>query len=35
MEDSLTSVNQTEPGIFDVRSKSDKRSLEGTPYNEW
>src|SRR5713226_856376 len=35
MEDSLTSVNQTEPGIFDVRSGSDLKSLEGTPYSEW
>lgn len=35
MEDALTSVNQTEPGIFDVRSGSDKTSLEGTPYAEW
>ncbi|MCL4794064.1 MAG: prepilin-type N-terminal cleavage/methylation domain-containing protein [Bryobacteraceae bacterium] len=35
MEDSVTSVNQMEPGIFDVHSKSDKKSLEGTPYNEW
>jgi general secretion pathway protein G len=35
MEDSVSSVNQTEPGIFDVRSRSDKKSLEGTPYNEW
>ncbi len=35
MEDSVTSVNQTEPGIFDVRSRSTARSLEGTPYNEW
>jgi general secretion pathway protein G len=35
MEDAISSVNQTEPGIFDVRSKSDKKSLEGTPYNEW
>jgi general secretion pathway protein G len=34
-EDSVNSVNQTEPGIFDVRSKSDRKSLEGTPYNEW
>jgi general secretion pathway protein G len=33
MEDSVSSVNQTEPGIFDV--KSDKKSLEGTPYSEW
>ncbi|MBK5292861.1 MAG: type II secretion system protein [Acidobacteriia bacterium] len=35
MEDSLTMVSQTEPGIFDVRSGSDKTSLEGTPYTEW
>jgi general secretion pathway protein G len=35
MEDAVSSVNQTEPGIFDVRSKSEKKSLEGTPYNEW
>ncbi len=35
MEDSVTSVSQTEPGIFDVRSRSTARSLEGTPYNEW
>ena len=35
MEDSLRSVNQTEPGIFDVHSSSDKKSLEGTPYSDW
>jgi general secretion pathway protein G len=35
MEDALTMVNQTEPGIFDVRSGSDLKSLEGTPYSEW
>lgn len=35
MEDAVTSVNQTEPGIYQVRSKSDKQSLEGTPYAEW
>jgi general secretion pathway protein G len=34
-EDSLTAVDQTEPGIFDVRSLSDLISLEGTPYSEW
>jgi general secretion pathway protein G len=34
-EDAVTSVNQTEPGIFDVASGSDKTSLEGTPYSEW
>ena len=35
MEEATQSVNQTEPGIFDVRSGSDKISLEGTPYAEW
>ena len=35
MEDATASVNQTEPGIFDVRSGSDQTSLEGTPYSEW
>lgn len=36
MEDAVTSVNQTEPGIFDVRSGSDKSSpLEGTLYSDW
>ena len=35
MEDALTSTSQSEPGIFDVRSGSDKRSLEGTNYSEW
>jgi general secretion pathway protein G len=34
-EDSLTAVDQTEPGIYDVRSQSDLISLEGTPYSEW
>jgi general secretion pathway protein G len=35
MEDATTSVNQTQPGIYDVRSGADSRSLEGTPYSEW
>ena len=36
IEDVTTSVNQTEPGIWDVRSGSDKTSpLDGTPYAEW
>jgi general secretion pathway protein G len=35
MEDAVTSVSQTEPGIFDVRSLSDAKSLEGTAYSEW
>jgi general secretion pathway protein G len=35
MEDASNTVNQSEPGIFDVRSGSDKTSLEGNPYSEW
>ena len=35
MEDALTAVDQTEPGIWDVRSRADQKSLEGTPYSEW
>jgi len=35
IEDSLTSIDQTQPGIFDVRSQSDQKSLEGTVYSEW
>ena len=35
MEDGQNSVSQTEPGIYDVRSGSDKTSLEGTPYSDW
>ncbi len=35
MEDAEQSVNQQEPGIWDVRSGSDKNGLDGTPYTEW
>jgi general secretion pathway protein G len=35
MEDASQSVNQSEPGIFDVRSGSDKTSLDGTAYSDW
>ncbi|MBM3757533.1 MAG: type II secretion system protein [Acidobacteria bacterium] len=35
IEDGASSANQTEPGIFDVKSSSPKTSLEGTPYSEW
>jgi general secretion pathway protein G len=34
-EDASNTVSQTQPGIFDLRSGSDKISLEGTPYSEW
>jgi general secretion pathway protein G len=35
MEDAVSTVDQTQPGIYDVRSGSDLKSLEGTPYAEW
>jgi general secretion pathway protein G len=35
MEDATQATSSTEPGIFDVRSTSDKTSLEGTPYSDW
>ncbi len=35
MEDPSQSVNNSEPGIWDVRSGSDKTSLDGTPYSDW
>lgn len=34
-EEAGQAVNSTEPGIYDVRSGSDKMSLDGTPYAEW
>lgn len=34
-EDAVAAVDQTSPGIFDVKSFSKDVSLEGTPYNEW
>jgi general secretion pathway protein G len=35
MEDASQSVSQTEPGIFDVNSGSDKMALDGTAYRDW
>jgi general secretion pathway protein G len=35
MEDASSSVSQNEPGIFDVKSGSDKMGLDGTPYSDW
>ena len=34
-EDTLTSVDQSQPGIVDVHSGSDRISSEGTPYSSW
>ena len=35
MEDASQSINQSEPGIWEVKSTSDKTSLDGTPYSDW
>ncbi len=35
MEDATQAINQSEPGIFEVHSLSDKMSLDGTPYSDW
>ena len=35
MEDASNTVNQTMPGIYDIRSGAEGTSLEGTPYGEW
>lgn len=35
MEEASQSPNQAEPGIWDIKSGSDKMSLNGTPYSEW
>jgi general secretion pathway protein G len=35
MEDATQSVDQTEPGIFDLHSSSDKKALDGTSYSDW
>ena len=34
-EDSMSATSQNDPGIYDVRSGADQKSLEGTPYSEW
>jgi general secretion pathway protein G len=35
MEDATNTVNQTQPGIFDIRSGAEGTSLEGTLYSEF
>jgi general secretion pathway protein G len=35
MEDAMSAASQNEPGIWDVHSGSDQKSLEGTPYSQW
>jgi len=35
MEDAYMSMDQTQPGIWDVKSISPGTSTEGTPYNSW
>ena len=34
-EDAVQSVNQSEPGIYNIKSGSDKIGLDGTPYSEY
>ena len=35
MEDTPINGNNSPPGIFDVRSGSEKTGLDGTPYADW
>jgi len=35
MEDTMKSADQTQPGLVNVHSGSEKISLEGTAYNTW
>jgi general secretion pathway protein G len=35
IEDAVQAVDQSEPGIYNVKSGSDKMGLDGTPYAEW
>jgi general secretion pathway protein G len=35
MEDTPIGGSTSSPGIFDVRSGSDKTGLDGTPYSDW
>lgn len=35
MEESGQAVDSSEPGIFDIRSGSDKIGLDGTRYSDW
>jgi hypothetical protein len=35
MEDTPIGGSNNPPGIFDVRSGSDKTALDGTPYADW
>ena len=35
LEDTTQAVDQDQPGIFDVKSGSDKTSLDGTAYADW
>jgi general secretion pathway protein G len=35
MEDTPVGGSDSSPGVFDVRSGSDKKSLDGTNYSDW
>jgi hypothetical protein len=35
MEDASQALSQSDPGIFDVHSGSDKIGLDGVAYSDW
>jgi hypothetical protein len=35
MEDAYMTMDETRPGIWDVKSTSTATSTEGTPYDAW
>ena len=35
MEEAAQAVDSSQPGIFDIRSGSDKTGLDGTRYADW
>jgi general secretion pathway protein G len=35
MEDPMAGVSQMEPGLFDVKSLSEGKGLDGTQYSDW
>jgi general secretion pathway protein G len=35
MEESAVGGTNSAPGVYDVRSGSDKKGLDGTPYSDW
>jgi general secretion pathway protein G len=35
VEDALPGLNQVEPGIWDVHSRSEQTAVDGTKYSDW